>query len=1229
MTLLQWNIRGLQAQRPALRYLISRHTPLLLALQETFLRSPPFPIPGYTFLGSPPSPTALFIHNSVPFVPLSLPSPIPHSSAKIYLHRWLTVCSLYLSPSIPLDFQALNSLLRDLPPPILLLGDFNCRHSLWGDTVISTRGRLFETFLHTSNLFLLNTGTPTHFDPRTHSLSCIDLSLCSPALSLDFQWTVLEDSLFSDHFPIKLSLTSTSPIPRPPKWTFRAADWQLFKFLASPSLPLNSFSSPQNLLSYLATLVLNAALTAIPRCTRPPSAKSVPWWTPDCQRALRLKRAAWKRFRRRRSTPDETRCLIEFRRASAVFRRTTRDARSQSWKSYVSHITCDTSPAAVWSRIRRISGKHVPPPSPVLSLGGLSVADTSQVADALGQHFSNISTGSHLSPAFRRIKSVSETVPISFSLSSIGAINAVFSPRELSSALQSCGNTSEGLDGIHYLMLKHLPPCALSYLLSLYNQIWTTGFFPPEWRQAIILPFLKAGKSGHQPQDYRPIALTSCLCKLLERMVNHRLMWHLESRSLISPLQFGYRKNRSTLDPLLRLEQFIRTSFSRRQSVIAVFFDLEKAYDTTWKYHILRVLRSFNFDGNIAVFLKNFLSSRSFQVRIRSHLSRSFLQHEGVPQGSVLSTTLFLLAINGIISSLPPQVSASLYVDDFVLYSADSDIPLLQSRIQSAITAAANWTTTNGFRFSQTKSCAVCFSRSRTIPHPPLFLHGTPLTYRDSTNFLGLVFDCRLNWNTHITSLKTSTLPRLRLLQTLSHLSWGADRVSLLRLHSVLILSKLDYGCQVYSSASTRIISKLDPVHTTGLRLALGAFRSTPVVSLYAEASFPPLNLRRSLLTVKSHARLLQTPAHPLQHPPAHLRHSFQSRPSLLLPFSLRVPALLRSISFTFPPIIPLRIISFPPWLLPTPVVCPPYLPCSRSSLPAPLLHSLHSDHMSQHATATHLYTDGSKVPTGVGFAVFSTFSSLQGTLPPMASILTAELYAILFALQSSFRHPSSSFVIFSDSLSAITSLQTLSPSHPICTLIQEWLFRLSARNKSVQFCWVPGHVGVPGNERADSLARSAASGPAHSPHPVPAADCFPFLMSLHRDLWQSSWNLQIDNKLHTVKPTVLPWPLSTHRNRRWETALARLRLGHTGITHGHLMCRDPPPVCPGCCSPLTITHLFLDCPDTLNHRRAAFPFMSTLRRPPVLTDFLGDSPTFSISCIMSFLNSLRLLPLI
>ena len=111
------------------------------------------------------------------------------------------------------------------------------------------------------------------------------------------------------------------------------------------------------------------------------------------------------------------------------------------------------------------------------------------------------------------------------------------------------------------------------------------------------VPIAKAGKDPKNPTNYRPIALTSCLCKTMERMVNARLMWCLESEGHLSDVQCGFRKNRSTVDHLVRFESFVREAFIKKEHVVAIFFDLEKAYDTTWKHGILRDLYELGFRG--------------------------------------------------------------------------------------------------------------------------------------------------------------------------------------------------------------------------------------------------------------------------------------------------------------------------------------------------------------------------------------------------------------------------------------------------------------------------------------------------------------------------------------------------------------------------------------------------------------------------------------------------------
>ena len=111
---------------------------------------------------------------------------------------------------------------------------------------------------------------------------------------------------------------------------------------------------------------------------------------------------------------------------------------------------------------------------------------------------------------------------------------------------------------IHYQLLKHLPDPSLTVLLNIFSSLSTSGSFPTTWHQAIVVPIPKPEKDRSDPNNYHPIALTSCLCKTMERMVNNRLVYYLESNNLITNLQSGFRKERSTVDQLIRLETWTR-----------------------------------------------------------------------------------------------------------------------------------------------------------------------------------------------------------------------------------------------------------------------------------------------------------------------------------------------------------------------------------------------------------------------------------------------------------------------------------------------------------------------------------------------------------------------------------------------------------------------------------------------------------------------------------------------
>ena len=160
----------------------------------------------------------------------------------------------------------------------------------------------------------------------------------------------------------------------------------------------------------------------------------------------------------------------------------------------------------------------------------------------------------------------------------------------------------------------------------------------------------------------------------------------------------------------------------------------------------------------------------------------------------------------------------------------------IERQLQQNLNKIENWATSNVLKFSKSKTQCVHFCQLRKQSDDPvLHLYGSPIPVVEESKFLGILFDRKLSFIPHIKYLKAKCLKALNLLKVLSHTSWGADRYTLLKLYRSLVRSKLDYGCIIYGSARKSYLQMLDPIHNQGLRLALGAFRTSPVVSMWKQ----------------------------------------------------------------------------------------------------------------------------------------------------------------------------------------------------------------------------------------------------------------------------------------------------------------------------------------------------------------------------------------------------------
>ena len=211
-----------------------------------------------------------------------------------------------------------------------------------------------------------------------------------------------------------------------------------------------------------------------------------------------------------------------------------------------------------------------------------------------------------------------------------------------------------------------------------------------------------------------------------------------------------------------------------------------------------------------------------------------------------------------------------------------------------------------------------------------------------------------------------------------------------------------------------------------------------------------------------------------------------------------------------------------------------------------------------------------------VGCAAVFQNQELLKRLPNESSIYSAEVIAIDLAMNIIANHKSSKFIIYSDSKSVLQVLQSKNSSTPLITRLLDKMNTLS-KNNSIILTWIPSHLGIQGNERADRAVKKALQ-TRISNTKIPYTDLKPLINKFIIKKWQKSWDDQIQNKLHHIQDTIGEWPARYRRNRKEEVIISRLCIGHTHITHSHLLKGEDSPVCLTCKVPLTVKHILINC---------------------------------------------------
>ena len=264
----------------------------------------------------------------------------------------------------------------------------------------------------------------------------------------------------------------------------------------------------------------------------------------------------------------------------------------------------------------------------------------------------------------------------------------------------------------------------------------------------------------------------------------------------------------------------------------------------------------------------------------------------------------------------------------------------------------------------------------------------------------------------------------------------------------------------------------------------------------------------------------------------------------------------------------------------------------------------LHSDHL-------YVFTDESKDNGRAACAAVLNKTVLEKAVPKESSIFTAEAHAIDLALNITSKSKNKQFIIFSDSLAVLLSLRN--KKNPLIIKLLSRLDSMSNR-KEIIICWTPSHIGVRGNEKADSAVKLALDLTPDKSR-IPYTDLKPIINKFLHTKWQQQWSNNIHNKLFQIQTTLGEWRPASRKSRREQVVISRLRIGHTRLTHTFILKQEPQPQCLTCQATLTVKYILIECRTFAVNRKRFFKVNN-------LTDLLEN---IKLDEILSFLRETEL----